>query len=271
MTVRFTVGGVLWLGLRTWLRGALRFLVIPLLLGSAAFVWYAALDRDTKLAFNSYFFRQHPIVRDLASGRYVLMAMATAAITHAAAAALAGRRPPIGSALKASVLRFFPVVGIAILSVALSSLWAELVEVIDPTLWRQGWPHFVQWGLMSIVRSLLYLAIPIAVLERRGLVASVVRGLALTRGARLRVWAIVALLVGVSAGTNSLLWIALQPDFGNIHSDAFWRAVAIIGFVTFGSTLLGLSVSAVINTVAYRLLRDAKQGPPPDELAQVFA
>jgi hypothetical protein len=34
--------------------------------------------------------------------------------------------------------------------------------------------------------------------------------------------------------------------------------------------MLWLSISAVINAVAYRVLRDAKEGPPPDELASVF-
>src|SRR5215470_18027992 len=98
MSARFTVGGVLWLGLRMWLRGAVRFLAIALLFSVPVVVWYAAIDRDSLRAFNEYLFRQHPIVRELASGRYVLVAMTAAAIAHSVAAALAGRRPPIGSA-----------------------------------------------------------------------------------------------------------------------------------------------------------------------------
>jgi hypothetical protein len=271
MSARFTVGGVLSLGLRTWLRGAVRFLVIPLLLWVPGVVWFAVVGDTTMRALDRYLARQHAVVSNVVGGRYVLIAMGFAAIAHSVPDALAGRPPLIGSALKASVRRFVPVVGIAVLSMALISLWAELVDAIDPSWWRQGWPYIVLGAFTSIVRTLLYLAIPIAVLERRGLFASVLRGLALTRGARLRVWAIAALMLVIAWAGGQLLFFALAPDLRQLRGDARANALVPYGCAVFAFTLLWISVSAVINAVAYRMLRDAKEGPPPEELANVFA
>ena len=164
--------------------------------------------------------------------------------------------------------RFFPVAGVAILAVALTSLGAMLLDAIAASAWLEGWMYGVVGALSSIVRSLVYLAIPIAVIERRGLVASIVRGFVLTRGVRLRVWAIVALLHIVAWGGNQLPWIVLMPYWKRVGAPA--STLAALGFATLAYSMLWLSISAVINAVAYRVLRDAKDGPPPDELASVF-
>jgi hypothetical protein len=265
MSVRFTVGGVLWLGLRTWLRGGLRFLAIAIALYVPQFVWYAVQPTDTMRAFQRVMAEQNSLVRELLSGRYLLFALTSAAIAHGAAAVWLGHRPPVGGALKAAMRRCLPLAGIAIVSAALSSLAGSALHALA----LAGWASWVWVAFNTVVRSLLYLATPIAVIERRGFLASIVRGLALTRGARLRVWAIVVVLQMIASGAVWLLWLVSAPDWGTTAGGRP-NGFLIYGAAALAFTLLWTSVAGVINAVTFRVLRDVKEGPPADELATVF-
>jgi hypothetical protein len=274
MRVRFSVGGVVALGCRTWFRGAPRFLAIAMVLYLPYVAWIVAqpipgLD-DVFYRFYRYLMEQHMVVRSLASGSYVLGALTTAAIAHGAIAALDGRPVPIGEALRTALYRFVPVVVLAVLSLLLSSLVGPalfslaLAARLEPSL-------FWMWmAIHSVFQAIFYLAIPVAVVERRGIIGSIRRSLSLIRGALLRVYALLVLLHIVSWGCVQIISYALAPDPRNNHEASYATAFLVYGWVSLAFRVVWASISIVINTVAYRTLRDAKEGPPADELASVF-
>jgi hypothetical protein len=272
MRVQFSVGGVVAVGCRTWSRGALRFLAIAVVMYLPSVAWTVAqqipgLD-DLFHGFYRFRFEQHMMLQSLASGNYVLDALTTAAIAHGTAVALDGRRVPIGVALKTAMHRFLPVAALAVLSMVLSSLVATALL----SLASGGRSSAVFWMWMainSVVQAMLYLAIPVAAIERRGIFGSIRRSLSLTRGALLRVYAIVMLLHIISWGCFKVITDALAPDPRD-HDGSYVTGLVVYGCGTLVFQLVWTSISLVINAVAYRSLRDAKEGPPAHELASVF-
>ena len=111
-------------------------------------------------------------------------------------------------------------------------------------------------GLM--LYSALWVAVPAAVVERTGVVASMSRSATLTRGYRWRVFGIVLLLglLNMTAG-----WIATLPfDLGGTaHSVAEFAVAAVF-----------TAWSAVAAAVAYHDLRLEKEGIGVNEIAAVF-
>lgn len=273
MNARFTVGGALALGCRTWFRGALRFLAIAVVLYLPNMVWVLARPipglADLVDHFYRFMFEQHVVLQSLVSGGYVLTALATGAIAHGTAVALGGRPVPIRHALKTAVLRFVPVVALGVLSTLLSSLIVAAVLWLESAVWLTSAGFWMSMAISSVLDAMLYLAIPVAVIERRGIFGSIGRSLSLTRGARLRVYALVLLIHILSWAGRQVIRYALAPDPRD-HDGSYGTAIIMFGCVSLAFYLVFGSISMVINAAAYRKLRDAKEGPPADELASVF-
>lgn len=184
----------------------------------------------------------------------VLFALSTAACLSGAYHAMRGQPFSVGQSLRDGFRRFFPLVGVAIVSTLLT--WLATLALLVPG---------------AMVGCALYVAVPACVIERAGVRASLRRSRDLTRGSR---WAIFGLLLlvlllaalvsgGMTAGT-----LALEgpQNFARLAAGGLtpYRIVAFLLDAvvrTFG---------AVVTAVVYYDLRVAKEGVDLDQIAAVF-
>src|SRR5262249_49200895 len=109
------------------------------------------------------------------------------------------------------------------------------------------------------VRIFLCVPIPVALLEGRGVIASIGRSWILTRGSRLAIAGAYAGFFGVAIAASSLLCVVPLPVAG------------VAGIVLdFAGEVLIASVACVIPTVVYHELRAVKEGVGSEQLATVF-
>ncbi len=169
---------------------------------------------------------------------YVLL---FATLTHGTICDLRGTPARIGESLSWGLGRLFPVIGITI--VASIGAGLGIILLIVP-------------GLMLM--TMWWVAVPAAVIERTGVLDSLRRSAALTRGYRWRVFAIVVVIyigqfVVDLLSTRVLAW---APYFSLL--------------VNFSITLAFTAYFAVVTAVCYHDLRILKEGGDVDDIAQVF-
>jgi membrane-anchored glycerophosphoryl diester phosphodiesterase (GDPDase) len=177
---------------------------------------------------------------------YLIMA----ALVYGTVQDLRGEKVGIGECFSQGFRRMFPVLGVAILSGILTGL-ATLALVIP--------------GI--IVAIMLWVTIPVAVMERRG-VGSLARSSELTKGHR---WSIFFVLVVVT-----VILIGLVLVFG----AGFGIVMAIVGNTDLGGNAmlavdwvvgaLVYTLFAVVYAVTYHDLRVAKEGLDTNQIASVF-
>ena len=187
----------------------------------------------------------------------------TAALVFGTFQELRGRHASLGDCLKRGVALILPVIGIAIL-VGLSVGFATLLFVI---------PGF-------IVLTMLWVAIPVAVLERPGVVASLSRSMELTKGYRWRIFGLIiilyimaliagvglALLLGVIAAGAGLGLLLGVIAAGFADSVLVWGGLILSLLISAFFTAL----SAVVSAVGYHDLRVIKEGIDVEQIAAVF-
>jgi hypothetical protein len=119
-----------------------------------------------------------------------------------------------------------------------------------------GWLLFVLPGIF--LACVLYVVVPVAVIEGGGVTSAITRSAALSAGHRLQLFAVAGVSFAISYGIGRLTVEAFE---GNIQ--ALWTARVIL-FVA------SASFGAVTSTVAYHDLRVARDGKLPDDLARTF-
>jgi hypothetical protein len=119
-----------------------------------------------------------------------------------------------------------------------------------------GWLVFVIPGLF--LACVLYVVVPVAVLEGGGVATSIQRSAQLTAGSRLQLFAIglISFLVNYSLAK-------LAVDGFEKGSPELWTARIVLAVVF-------ASFSAVTSTVAYHDLRVLKEGHAPDDVADIY-
>lgn len=165
----------------------------------------------------------------------------TAAVTYGTYRELRGNRATVGECVARGLGRMLPVLGVAILSTL--AMGAGFLLLIVPGF---------------IVMTMLWVAVPVAVMERPGVVASLKRSSGLTKGYRWPIFGILLLLGILDSGTEKLF--ELMSDGESLLVDLFGTAVTVI------LILLG----AVVAAVGYFHLRMIKDGVDIDEIAAVF-
>lgn len=271
MTARFGIGSVLATSVRIWARNLVRFIVITALLYLPVIAWDLAVVADAFGIFSRYYrfvFDLNPMLRVLPSGLFVVHACTTAAVTQGALVALNGKPAPIGRSLAVAVRRFIPVVGVAlVVQVVTLGVFVGLIWLVS---WLGDRDPAIVGALVCYIAmlSVFYLVIPVAAVERRAIIGSIVRGLRLARGGRLRVFALVLLGQVVYWGGRQLLSIILLSKLA--AASGAYRAVTLYGYIILGLHLVLFSLGAVIAAVTYRFLREDKEGPAADQLVQVF-
>ena len=179
--------------------------------------------------------------------------LAQAAITYGTVQYLRGRGLATGEFLHRGLAQAAIAIRVALLS-GFCILLGILALVIP------GLILYVIW----------WVAIPIAVVERPGTIASLRRSAELTKGYR---WRIVALVLGfIVAGVAIFIILvvigagvsALVSDYGEGPVDRTYTVVAWFAIAAI------VAVQATLVAVAYYHLRVAKEGVDIDEIAAVF-
>ena len=159
---------------------------------------------------------------------------------------LRGARAGLGECLLRGLSVFLPVLIVGILVTLLVAV-GTLLLVIP--------------GIVAIVMCAV--AIPVAVVERPGIWASVKRSVALTKGNRWRVFGLILIFYLGFAMIGYALDLAGVPTF---TPDGSNFAV----FVQFAWSAITTAIYAVFGAVIYHDLRIAKEGATTEQIASVF-
>lgn len=172
----------------------------------------------------------------------VFSALSQAIVLFGAFEDMRGRPVDLIASLKVGLERFFAVIGVALLVGILTVLAAILLF----------FPAF-------IVMSMLFVAMPVCIVERLGPVKSLGRSSALTKGYRWKVfglWLVIMMATGVGSGMLGGISYATGPIVGGLLK-LIWGALAG-------------AFNAIMVVVAYHDLRVVKEGVDTDRIASVF-
>jgi hypothetical protein len=172
----------------------------------------------------------------------VLYMLSQAVVLYGAFQDMRGRPFSIGTSLKWGLARLLPIVGLSI-CLGIAVIVGMMLLIV---------PGF-------IVMSMLFVALPVCVVEKLGPFESMGRSATLTKGHRWRVFGIYLLLMLimiVAGGVIQLVTAAIGGIVAAIVSFA-WNAVAG-------------ALQAVIAVVVYHDLRVVKEGVDVDQIAAVF-
>lgn len=174
--------------------------------------------------------------------------MLAATLIYGTVMELRGMHAGVGKCIQVGLVRALPVMLTAI--VAGLAIGVGLVLLIVPGI---------------IVMTILYVAIPVAVVERPGIMASLSRSSELTGGYRMRIFGLVCVVFGSAVFINYLLT--------DMATDAFLKDPSSIGTYLYAETGIAIFfaiLGAIISGVVYHDLRAIKDGVNIDELAAVF-
>lgn len=170
----------------------------------------------------------------------VLRQVAVGTISYGVFQEMRGQRAALADCLRRAGALIFVVAGIAIVS-AIAIFLAAFLLIVP--------------GL--IVAAMLWVAIPVAVVERPGVIRSLSRSAALTKGNRWQVFGVI-LLIGIGSMAASYV---VDRIVGAAAPGAFvsWIVAAVI-----------TAFEASVTAVGYTTLRFAKDGVGIEEIAKVF-
>ncbi len=169
-----------------------------------------------------------------------LQSLAQATSLYGAFQIMRGQSFTIRESFQIALARAVPVIGVSIL--------CALATILGMVL-------FIVPGI--ILGCMLYVAIPACVIEKSGVMASLKRSVALTKGYRWQIFGLflLVMVVGTVAGL-----VLVKVGEENIVGQLLGFAAQVIS-TTFG---------AVLSAVIYHDLRAAKEGIDLDTLANVF-
>ncbi len=260
----FRVGSVLSQGFRILFGNIVTLGVVALIV----LLPYVFAGSAVGSSFLSIFTRNSVVIWVLAAVLIpILLAyLATAAVAHGAFEALRGRRPGIGRCLLRGFALLVPAVGVAILTVL--ALILSLAPSVLAAVYLKGAFAVLMFLLLLfpffVVFSALWLAVPVMVIERRGILLALARSIDLTKGNRWRVFGIIVILWLINWAINiagSLLLVLFAFAVG-----ASGAALVMTGVLA----ALYLALNAVMSTVCYHDLRVAREGFAVDDIAAVF-
>jgi len=175
---------------------------------------------------------------------YFIFAMISqAALVYGALEELRGRHFTIGEALSKGFRRFWPVLGVAIVSGLIVMVGSVLLLVP---------------GLIAL--CMLYVAIPACVVEEWGVTQSLTRSAELTKGYRWPIFGLILLVIVGAAIVGAVLEALVQAVAGDIVGSLFDAALQVY------FTALASAVVAII----YYRLRVIKEGIDIERIAHVF-
>ena len=188
-------------------------------------------------------------------GWWVLYLAAQAVLIRVAVAVLDGRPEPVGAYISAAARSILPLLALSILLTL--AVWLGMILLFVPGI---------------ILAMMWSVAAPALVVERTGVFGSFGRSSRLTRGARWRIFGLVVLVFAI-------YWVAAAiVGVGNVAATGLARATTVAATPPITTTLLSAVLQTVfialwsaIQTALYVELRDWKDGPAGERLADIFA
>jgi uncharacterized membrane protein len=252
MDPTFSIGNVLGTGFRIWIKNFIPFMIITTLIYAPLLIWgvsavqgemdYAHLKRISDVA------KYSPMLIPL------LNIFVSAALTYGVVMTLQGQRASIGACIGTGLVRFFPVLGVAIVS-GLCIIGGFIALVIP--------------GI--IVFCMLYVATQVSVLERPGVMGALRRSRELTTGHRFEIFGLLFILFLITFGLTKIIEAVMLPHAGDpSHYEETLRRIPAYMYVDLARALVVGSIGSVMAAVTYYFLRMEKEGTSATELAQIF-
>jgi len=235
--MEFSVGSVLSRSLSTLFKNLVPFVVIGLIVYVPVFVAQIFLTSGVTA-------EQGPDAKQAVSVliRFIAEFVVTGALVYGVFQSLRQKPVELSECLSVGLARLLPVIGVGILVAIL--IWLGLLLLIVPGI---------------ILACMLYVAVPVAVVEKPGVFASLSRSADLTKGHRWTIFAIFLVILALALVIGMVLVMALATT-GSL-------VVALLGTVI--ALFFGLW-SGVAQAVVYHDLRKVKEGIDIEDLAKVF-
>jgi hypothetical protein len=194
--------------------------------------------------------------------------LATGMMVYATVQYTSGRPVTVGQVITAGARRVLPLVGVTLL--AALCIGGAAGAILVPALLVRSTGLAVLLGIPAVIITvilvcMLWVALPVAVIERPGLVAALRRSRELTAGYRLHIFATLLVIGAVRWLLSELLGLALTDADG---SPVLGRELDVVLSMTVSA--IGGAFVAVTSAVSYQGLRAAKEGIGVDQLARVF-
>ena len=240
------IGEVVSSSFKIWGRNLVPFSVLAIIVHSPVIIlgaiWYSAAHtvEETSIFSSLVSFLQGLILNQLLS----------AVIIYGVFEQLRGRRPGVGKCISVGVTRLPLAIGVVLLS-TLVILGGTLLLIIP--------------GI--ILTFALYVALPVAVVERPGVVKSLRRSAELTKGSR---WAIFAIALITSILLSLILLLVggaitlILSLGGTPFTEETFNMIVLFGSIPFQA------IGGVVPAVMYHDLRVGKEGVGIEDLAAVF-
>ncbi|MDQ3336440.1 MAG: hypothetical protein M4D80_14830 [Myxococcota bacterium] len=273
----FSVGDVLATTVKIWVRNLPRFFLLTVICYLPILGWswlYAAHHEVLDEHVFKPIARLHPELADVVSGKWVPLTVLSAAVAVCTVGRLGDERVTIWRALVIAMRRLPWLVGVAfIVRVATTGVMTVIAIVRwddDAFATRASAAETIVYEVLLVALvSLFIVAVPVAAVERRGVLSSIARAFTLARGERVKVFAIMLVetvaIAGIFIGADLLL---LQvSDTATEYGQNF----LIYAYVRFAMRVILYSLAGVLAAVIYERLRASKEGPVPSMLQRVFA
>jgi hypothetical protein len=258
VATEFRAGRVITRSFSTFFRNILPFGLLALVVTSPTYVYMLLTESESMggpvdpMDFSTSSFVE-PLVMYFVN--MLLGVLLTAALVYGTIKDLRNDRASVGECFSKGLSLMLPVLGVAIVSTLLT--WLAFLALILPGVY---------------VAILLWVTIPVAVMERRGL-GSLSRSAELTKGYRWRMLFLFLLLIVVAIGISLLIGaVAASVTLGAMNSSGEFSPASMAGLVAmqwFFSAFLS-ALMAVIAAVSYHDLRVAKEGADTSQIAAVF-
>lgn len=245
MREEFTIGRVLSTGFKVWLKNIIPFLLITTVIYSPLVIWgvtavqgeltFAKLERIIQFS------------RFSAAAVFVLNSFAGAAITFGVVKELQGERASIGACFTTGLARFFPVLGVALLTGI--AVLGGMILLIVPGV---------------ILFCMLFVATSASVIEKPGVIGALKRSRELTAGHKGGIFGLLIVLFVIG-------WVAQKiVETTLFDPQRFEETLRVYLYADLARQIVVTSLGAVIGAVTYYYLRSSKEGTSASELARVF-
>ncbi len=175
----------------------------------------------------------------------VLTSLVTATVVYGTVQELRGRHADIAGSIARGLPRLFPVILVTIV-MWIAIFLASILLII---------PGF-------IVATMTLVAVPVAVVEKPGIFASLGRSAELTKGNRWRVFALLLITCVLQAAIGGLIGFVIGLIFGD--------SLTSILIAEYAGSAVAVAFTGVIIAVTYYELRVANDGVDIDQIAAVF-
>jgi hypothetical protein len=272
MNTTFGVGNVLASGFRIWIKNFIPFMLITVLIYSPVLIWGISSVQGEMTT--DRFQGAARALQSMSVLTLLLNVLVSAALTYGVVMELQGQRASIGACIATGLVRFFPALGVGLLS--LLCIVLPMFPIVILVVAGAGYALVGLLGLLGIIPvviiyCMLYVATQASVLERPGMIGALKRSRELTKGHKFEIFGLVFLLGLLSFGLGKLSQNIALPHLEERELiEETIRNFPKYMYLSLAQQMIVGSISAVMASVAYYFLRAEKEGTSAEELAAVF-